>query len=77
MRESSLYLSLTGLFLVDCHSQIGRKLFRQRLEVGDREADVEQRRVCLLYLLPTYIIKPNMAIIFGLYMNGKYLELDH
>ncbi|MCH83628.1 protein TIC110 chloroplastic-like, partial [Trifolium medium] len=26
------------------HMEIGRKLFRQRLEVGDREADVEQRR---------------------------------
>jgi hypothetical protein len=76
-RESSLCLSLTGLFLVDHHSQIGRKLFRQRLEVGDREADVEQRRVCLLYLLPTCIIEPNMAITFGLYKNGKYLELDH
>ncbi|KAL5102264.1 hypothetical protein RYX36_006591 [Vicia faba] len=26
------------------HMEIGRKLFRQRLEVGDREGDVEQRR---------------------------------
>ncbi|CAJ1970745.1 unnamed protein product [Sphenostylis stenocarpa] len=26
------------------HMEIGRKIFRQRLEVGDREADVEQRR---------------------------------
>ncbi|XP_004490697.1 protein TIC110, chloroplastic [Cicer arietinum] len=26
------------------HIEIGRKLYRQRLEVGDREADVEQRR---------------------------------
>ncbi|KAK7372201.1 hypothetical protein VNO80_05573 [Phaseolus coccineus] len=26
------------------HMEIGRKIFRQRLEVGDREADAEQRR---------------------------------
>ncbi|XP_027369035.1 protein TIC110, chloroplastic-like isoform X1 [Abrus precatorius] len=26
------------------HMEIGRKIFRQRLEVGDRDADVEQRR---------------------------------
>ncbi|XP_027334604.1 protein TIC110, chloroplastic-like [Abrus precatorius] len=26
------------------HMEIGRKIFRQRLEVGDREADIEQRR---------------------------------
>ena len=25
--------------------QIGRRIFRQRLETGDREADAEQRRV--------------------------------
>ncbi|KAK4274891.1 hypothetical protein QN277_018054 [Acacia crassicarpa] len=27
------------------HMEIGRKYFRQRLEVGDRDADIEQRRV--------------------------------
>ncbi|CAL0307707.1 unnamed protein product [Lupinus luteus] len=27
------------------HMEIGRRFFRQRLEVGDREADIEQRRV--------------------------------
>ncbi|XP_057725293.1 protein TIC110, chloroplastic [Arachis stenosperma] len=26
------------------HMEIGRKIFRQRLEVGDRDADIEQRR---------------------------------
>ncbi|XP_061339524.1 protein TIC110, chloroplastic-like [Gastrolobium bilobum] len=26
------------------HMEVGRKIFRQRLEVGDREADIEQRR---------------------------------
>lgn len=43
-REAVSYL--TSLVLV--HRQLGRKIFRQRLEVGDREADVEQRRVSQL-----------------------------
>lgn len=30
--------------------QIGRRIFRQRLETGDREGDLEQRRVGLLCL---------------------------
>lgn len=35
---SLLMLMLGGI-------QIGRRIFRQRLETGDREADTEQRRV--------------------------------
>lgn len=37
------------LVFVLAHCQIGRKIFRQRLEVGDRDADIEQRRVTQLY----------------------------
>lgn len=43
MKELKEVLYLTGLVLVDI--QIGRKVYRQRLEVGDRDADIEQRRV--------------------------------
>ena len=31
------------ILLVDCH--VGRNIFRQRFEVGDREVDIEQCRV--------------------------------
>lgn len=30
-------------------SQIGRRIFRQRLETGDRDGDIEQRRVGHLF----------------------------
>lgn len=30
-------------------SQIGRRIFRQRLETGDRDGDMEQRRVGHLF----------------------------
>ncbi|KAI4307577.1 hypothetical protein L6164_030749 [Bauhinia variegata] len=31
------------------HMEIGRKIYRQRLEVGDRDADIEQRRLSELH----------------------------
>lgn len=50
--------SQTGLVLVGF--QIGRRIFRQRLETGDRDADMEQRQVglyaCLNGLLNFQII---------------------
>ena len=42
----SCELNFKSYFLNNvCGLQIGRRLFRQRLETGDRDSDVEQRRV--------------------------------
>jgi hypothetical protein len=43
--EVVIYLNHLVLF----DAQVGRKYFRLRLEVGDREADIEQRRVSHMY----------------------------
>ncbi|KAK8964731.1 hypothetical protein KSP40_PGU020166 [Platanthera guangdongensis] len=37
-------LGIDDLDAASVHMEIGRRIFRQRLETGDREADVEQRR---------------------------------
>lgn len=46
-----IFLVSLNFFCSFCFPKIGRRIFRLRLETGDREADVEQRRVCFLYFL--------------------------
>ncbi|XP_058767994.1 protein TIC110, chloroplastic-like [Vicia villosa] len=40
----------------DMHIEIGRKIFRLRLEVGDREADIEQRRAFQKLIFVSYLV---------------------
>lgn len=40
----------------DIHIEVGRKIFRLRLEVGDREADIEQRRAFQKLIFVSYLV---------------------